>query len=271
MAYYALLDYDGYVCKAYFAAKARGALDTAWQILTDLTIAARDKAEEYFNSKVEMRWFMSGHTWKKDAFNTYKASRVKDPELKEFRDEVLAEEGIIKSKYLEADDLINMCVDYLDVTDDRDNYIVFSDDKDLHAVAKRYCKINLKEEVQRNEEPRIMLFAQMLAGDKEDDVTGIPKVGLKTAYKLLGGTPSLEKVVEVYKEKGFDRDYAKKNILLIKPMGMQMNEYPLSIMYLAGNILLLDELDDDVTPDGIKGEEVYLNKILDKIYNKEEQ
>lgn len=265
---YALLDYDGFVCKAFYAASAKKDLSLTWEILNRLTEKALNKTKDYFKSRdVEVILFMSGHTWKKEEFPGYKKSREKNPDLSEFRDEVIFSEKVIKSKCLEADDLINLCCEYLELDGKQDDYIVFSDDKDLHAIAKRYCKINLTEQVVQNKEPRIMLYAQMLAGDKEDDVQGIPKVGLKTAYKLLGSDASIDKVAEIYKEKNIPHLVAYMQILLIKPLSITMNLYPLSGMYVASNILDNRVVDEEMVDDCIKGELHYVHKILYPVYN----
>lgn len=269
MTKYALLDYDGFVCKAYFAARAHGNIGESWDILDRLTRAAMTKAQVYFEStEVAMRCFMSGHTWKKDAFEGYKKSREKDPDLSEFRDEVIRELEPVKADNLEADDLINLCREYIEMSDD-DDYIIFSDDKDLHAVAKRYCKINLTEQVVYNEEPRTMLYAQMLAGDKEDDVQGLPKVGLKTAYKLLGNEACIEKVAAIYNDRGSTPTNAYMQILLIKPLSISMNEHPISGMYVAGTILLEDKVDMDIIDDCINGEMQFVHKVIMEEYHKE--
>lgn len=271
MEHFALLDFDGFVCKAFFAAKARGNLGEAWNILYRLYNAATQKAAAYFDvnaTKLNIRLFMSGHTWKKDVFEDYKKSREKDPDLSEFRDEVIDMLWIAKSEHLEADDLINLCVEHIEMSGE-DDYIVFSDDKDLHAIAKRYCKINLAEQVVYNEEPRNMVYAQMLAGDKEDDVAGLSKVGIKTALKLLGDEACIEKVAAIYNDKGSTLHNAYKQILLIKPLSINMNAFPLSGIYSAGQILNSNYVDEEVLNDCIKGELRFVKEVLEQEYQEE--
>ena len=71
--HFALLDYDGFVCKAFFAAMARGEINDAENVLLELTNIAIQKAKDFFESEdVEVFKFMSGHSWKKDLYPEYK-------------------------------------------------------------------------------------------------------------------------------------------------------------------------------------------------------
>lgn len=99
-----------------------------------------------------IKYYISGHTYKKDIYPSYKANRKKDPLLGEFREFVKLYYGneLIKDD-VEADDLI--VADYEDY-DRNFNPVVFSDDKDLRYYCKRYCKINLSEEVVEQDEKK---------------------------------------------------------------------------------------------------------------------
>ena len=66
---YALLDYDGFVCKAYYSTIARQSddIEKMFDVLDELTVAARQKAELLStDGKVLVIKYMSGHTFKKD-------------------------------------------------------------------------------------------------------------------------------------------------------------------------------------------------------------
>ena len=271
MTKYALLDYDGFICKAFYAALSRAELDEAHNILHRLENAAIDKAIEFFGTeKVIVRKFVSGHTWKKDEYQSYKENREKNSFLGMFRDEVLDDDKhIYKFKNLEADDCINIIQEYID-DGYTDEYVTFSDDKDLHNTATAYCKINLNEEIVTRPWDYTQLFCQMLAGDKEDDVEGIPKVGMKTALKLLGDSPSIKKVFEVYRDKGIPIEKCKKEVSLILPLSCYFNKNRLSAEYFASRLLIdlpdTKRLFDWVVDDIIKGQKEYIDNIATIIY-----
>ena len=80
-------------------------------------------------------------------------------------------------------------------------------------------KINTTENIDiRYDEHK--LFCQMLAGDKEDNVEGINKVGMKTADKLLKdkGEYSLKNVIQIYKDKKVPEEECNKQLNLINPI-----------------------------------------------------
>ena len=101
----ALLDFDGYICKAYYATISRGSTDF------DEMLALLEELVESVESKVEkdaiIKYYISGHTYKKDIYPSYKANRKKDPLLGEFREFIKLYYGneLIKDN-AEADDLI---------------------------------------------------------------------------------------------------------------------------------------------------------------------
>ena len=270
---YALLDYDGYVCKALYAAISSGDITDAPRILLELTESAYEKAKKYFYSEdVELIKVMSGHSWKKDKYPTYKAKRKKDPRVGEFREWVFEnDEHIFKVEPFEADEILVMMHDYLNMYE-IGNCIVFSDDKDLHYVTLLNCKINLAEEIDvRFDENK--MFCQMLAGDKEDCVDGINKVGMKTADKLLAekGAYNLDNVISIYKDKNIEPSECFKQLELINPLkrefvdGYDKLTYDLVAEDLVHcrqpNLIFIDAL--------LKGQSDYLLKEVNKIYAKD--
>ena len=214
----ALLDFDGYICKAYYATISKGSTDF------DEMLALLEELAESAKSKVEkdaiIKYYISGHTYKKDIYPSYKANRKKDPLLGEFREFVKLYYGneLIKDD-VEADDLI--VADYEDY-DRNFNPVVFSDDKDLRYYCKRYCKINLSEEIIEQDEKEMeqLRIIQFLTGDKEDNIQGVYGIGEKKALielNKLGGV-TIENVIRVYKNKGISIDECLKNLILISPL-----------------------------------------------------
>lgn len=276
MTKYVFLDYDGFICKAWFASQARGHHDDPELILTKLVMSAVEKAENYFNHPVVIFPFVSGHSYKKDLYDTYKEHREKDGGLGEFRDYIISEYKVIRSEQLEADDLISLCAHYLERIGEGNNYIVFSDDKDLHYISRVYCKINIQSKVQTNSLPVCSsrkLMCQLIAGDKEDDIDGIPKVGMKTADKVLPTPCNLADVFKLYKSKGCSIDYALKNVSLVMPLLIH-EAHPdfLCAYYVASTILEGDrntKPDEEIIAETIKVQLEFLEKIAKGVYNEQ--
>ena len=176
----ALLDFDGYICKAYYATISKGSTDF------DEMLAVLEELVESAKSKVEkddiIKYYISGHTYKKDIYPSYKAHRKKDPLLGEFREFVELYYGyeLIKDD-IEADDLIVAV--YEAYNKDGFNPVVFSDDKDLRYYCRAYCKINLSEEIVEQDEKEMEQYRiiQFLTGDKEDNDQGVYGIGEKKA------------------------------------------------------------------------------------------
>lgn len=214
----ALLDFDGYICKAYYATISKGStdFDEMLALLEELVESAKSKVEKDAIAK----YYISGHTYKKDIYPSYKANRKKDQLLGEFREFVKLYYGneLIKDD-VEADDLI--IADYEEY-DRNFNPVVFSDDKDLRYYCKRYCKINLSEEIVEQDEKDMEQhrIIQFLIGDKEDNIQGVYGIGEKKALielNKLGGV-TIENVIRVYKNKGISIDECLKNLILISPL-----------------------------------------------------
>lgn len=214
----ALLDFDGYICKSYYATISKGStdFDEMLALLEELVESAKSKLDEY----ADINYYISGHTYKKDIYPSYKANRKKDPLLGEFREfiKLYYEDKIIKGN-VEADDLIVM--DYEFYSKAR-NPVVFSDDKDLRYYCKRYCKINLTEEIVEQDEKEMEQhrIIQFLTGDREDNVQGVYGIGEKKAVielNKLGGI-TIENVIRVYRNTGISIDECLKNLILISPL-----------------------------------------------------
>lgn len=266
MTKYALLDFDGFICKAWFASKSKYRQnDDPTVILRKLVREAINKATKYFDDEVTTYLFVSGHTYKKDLYPSYKATREKDEDMKAFRDAMINEYEAIKSEQLEADDLISICISAMDESED---YITFSDDKDLRDISDVICKININSQVEELNwgTGYINLFCRLLAGDKEDNVIGIPKVGMTTALKLLDTFPSIRNTFEIYKRKNISIDDALKQITLIAPVIRKWNEYPADVFYTGRNILDEGKLDEDIITEIIIGQVIFLSKLAMEVY-----
>ena len=266
---FAVLDYDGYICKAFYAAMAKsGNPDDALEILERLTKAAITKAAEYYKDmQVDLRLILSGHSWKKELYSDYKKSRDRNPYIGVIRDYVINEySNVIKPETLEADEACIMCHDF--AIKNGDSCIIFSDDKDLRYASLVKCKINLTEKIETEDDTK-HLYCQMLAGDKEDDIQGIHKVGLKTAEKLLKNNYDIENVISIYKNKKVSKKDCIKNINLIIPMKREFNanecNYDLAGMQMLYNCNSLEHANKSACEGQLK----FLKQKVDEVYGNE--
>lgn len=274
---YALLDYDGYVCKAFYANKEDPMnMQASATILRDLENAAAEKTAQYFNTprdKVKILRIMSGHSWKKDIYPSYKRKRKKDEFLGIFRDKVKTYPSVRIVQQLEADEVLVLLSDYFQAVN-FNRYVVFSDDKDLRYYCPTCCKINLTEEIVGQDflDVYTQQLEQMLIGDSEDNITGIPRVGAKTAPKLLSEYGyELSGVIRCFKDNKIDIDNCLRDLLLV---------IPLSKTYRDNTI----ELDKNIALDLISGttpidqniskllinQIQYLNKKVKEVYDSNE-
>lgn len=248
-----LLDFDGYICKAFYASVARGEdnFDEMISVLDDLTSAAVSKLENKFGSG-EIVKVISGHSYKKDIYPSYKSRRKRNEDLGAFREYVkLTLTDLMVVPYLEADDVITM------MASDLKDCVVFSDDKDLRYYNPQYCKININEEINYESDYEKKQLMQLLIGDKEDDIAGISKVGEKTAEKLLDMYGwNIDSVIEIYRDKQVSIDECLKNLLLTSPIRKEN-----VIDYKYG-------LDDSTTLNNILGHFRYWNEKVTEIYSK---
>lgn len=268
MSNYAILDYDGYICKSWYAAFARGDMFDAINVLNDLVDVAIEKALDYYDGELDgIIKVMSGHSWKKDLYDTYKATRDRNPYIGAFRKGLLeTEPDIIKPETLEADELCIMLHDYL--FDNNHSCILFSDDKDIHYTSLIHCKINITEQIDFVYNERHILY-QMLAGDKEDNISGINKIGMKTAEKLLKDKPSeISEVIKIYKDKGISKEECIKNLNLIIPMSYKFNNNKSSYKKACNTLLKENKIDEYAIKNCTQGQLDFLNMEASKIYDK---
>lgn len=220
----AILDFDGYICKSFYANKDDMMdMQKAESILLDLYQSAVTKVKDYFKdrtSPTKIIPVVSGHSWKKDIYPSYKRQRKRDEYLGLYREQIINKYKPVMIETLEADEVIVMLSDYLRAIG-RDDYVVFSDDKDLKYYTERYCKINITEQIVEQDIMALQYdqYCQMIIGDREDNIQGVPKVGEKTAPKLLNEYGfTLDGVIKIFKDKGIDIDQTLRDLLLIIPM-----------------------------------------------------
>ena len=109
----------------------------------------------------------------------------------------------------------------------------------------------------------------MLAGDKEDCVDGINKVGMKTADRLLKdkGQYSLENVIQIYKDKRVSEEECNKQLNLINPIKREFFQNADKMLYdIIGATLLSREIPERELLDTlIKYQQEYIAKEVRKV------
>ena len=112
----------------------------------------------------------------------------------------------------------------------------------------------------------------MLAGDKEDCVDGINKVGMKTADKLLKekGEYNLENVIQIYKDKNVTEEECNKQLNLINPIKREFFQDEDKMLYdIIGATLINREIPErELVNTLIKYQQEYIAKEVHKIYGK---
>lgn len=275
--YYAILDYDGYVCKAFYANKDDPMdMRISAEILRDLELAAVERTANFFNAPrdaVRVLRVMSGHSWKKDIYPSYKRKRKRDEYLGIFRDEVKRYPSIRLVPQLEADEVIVLLSDYFQSIN-FNNYIVFSDDKDLRYYCPTCCKINITEEIAEQDYLDVYKtqLEQMLIGDAEDNIKGIPGVGAKTAPKLLDQYGyDIKGVVRCFRDKGVDIDSCLRDLLLVIPLGRSYREpQPGKEESITTDIICNSKVVDQLICELLISQIQFLNKIVKEVYDEEE-
>ena len=270
----AILDYDGYICKSFYANKDDMMnFEKAEEILSDLENAAFKKINRMYpkqNNKIIK--VVSGHSWKKDIYPSYKRTRKRDEFLGIYRSSIIENyKGITIVDQLEADEVIVMIADWLRATNE--DFIVFSDDKDLRYYVENYCKINILEEPVL-QDPQALVYnqlEQMLVGDKEDNIQGVDKVGEKTAPKLLKQYGySLAGAVKIFKDKGIEIDRTLRDLLLIIPMSDTYTLETEPSYRVASSIIKKEKANPLDVHNAMIAQVQYLNKIVTEIYNTED-
>lgn len=266
---YVLLDADGLICRAFYGAKASGRnpLVVLNEMVDNIELKILGDILDPENTFLEFHFFTSSHNFKKDIISSYKEHRERDEELGKFRDQV--SEICYTCAHLEADDIISIVSEVLMTQGETGVYIV-SDDKDLKELQGKHLKFGRADTVECPNPP-INYYARMIAGDREDNVPGIPKVGIATAKRLLGQGCSLglDEVFQIYKDKGLTKKYAISQVLQIKMLSFFENKRPDLVQKLAELILAEDDdpLEDLITK-VIRNDIKYTISRARAVYNK---
>ena len=158
---------------------------------------------------------------------SYKATRKKHhaekeiPFIKEVREHLIKEyRNVLSVPLFEADDLVYALYRYY--SSKNIDFVVSSIDKDvLNSIEGEHY--NYKKNAWHKTSKEMALkfkYIQCLSGDSADNIKGLPKVGPKTAEKLLSDCAldevSLRKrVVSIYKEYGFDEKAFLQTLRLV--------------------------------------------------------
>lgn len=222
MIKYAILDYDGYICKAYFAAIAKEDMSFSkiQEILDVLIREAKFRVFKHFKLKsmkdVQVLKVISGRTFKKDLYTDYKAHRKPDEYLSMLRDYIKdIDRELYYHKELEADDIVLSLAQDL-----QDDCVVFSDDKDIHYYNRQPSStIKCDKPIHYYTDNKDSVI-QLVTGDSVDNIKGIPNVGKATAKKYFDkhNNYSLPMAIEMYKEYGISFEDCVKNLILVLPV-----------------------------------------------------
>lgn len=216
-----LLDYDGYIAKSFYAgvnADDPANFEECYKSLRNMEGYAIEKSARFFNCRekdLKVLKVVSGHTFKKDIYPSYKGNRKPDELLGMYRDEIKGEfyKELIVYPLLEADDILIMINELY-----HQNSIVFSDDKDLHKYCRYTCGLNEHKEINDLKYGFQNQLVQLAAGDTIDNIKGCPNYGeKKTETYLKRNGFTIENIVSLYLTNGVNLDDCTKNLILIHP------------------------------------------------------
>lgn len=191
-----------------------------WDIVSSCEVESAVGEMSKFKDHVLV--FTGSTNFRYDIFPDYKNKRTeeKPPEFYKLKKWAVKKFGII-SDVVEADDIVSYYA--------RKGHPITSADKDVllgtpgyhyDTYHKYFVKTTKKEALE-------FLCLQALAGDSGDGIPGLPRVGIKVkdvakkiveapnALKLLGDDKSLENVIKIYADKGFDKEHALTMIRLV--------------------------------------------------------
>jgi len=167
--------------------------------------------------------FTGSTNFRYDIFPEYKNKRKDDKpdEFYKLKKWAVKKFGII-SDIAEADDIVSYYA--------RKGHPITSADKDVLKGTPGYHYDTYHKCFVRTSKKEALEFTclQALGGDSGDGIPGLPGIGIKLdfvnhkfvikaprALKLLGDDKTLEKVVQIYIDKGFDKDHAITMIRLV--------------------------------------------------------
>lgn len=149
----------------------------------------------------------TGDNFRKGVYPSYKGSRKKTRKPVGYSAAVewaKEEYPFVEQDTLEADDVMGIIQSARRVPT-----CIVSDDKDLKTIpGKLYRPMSDEMMIIKDQEADYNFLYQCLVGDTTDGFSGCPKVGPKTAPKILGNHPSWEQVALAYQKAGLTREDA---------------------------------------------------------------
>ena len=165
------------------------------------------KADKYIVALTDKKNF------RKDILPSYKDNRKqkrKPLALPFLREHCIKEHDAVIMESLEADDVLGI----LATEPSNEERIIVSIDKDLYQIPGKISKDGQTFEEVSEDEANYWHMMQTLTGDSTDGYSGCPKVGVKTAQKILGDhiqVPILDlwmRVLAAYAKVGYSTDEA---------------------------------------------------------------
>ena len=211
------------------------------------------KGKEFFKGEeLKVIKSVSGHTFKKDLYPSYKAKRENDEYLGMYRSVIkeVHSDDITLVENLETDDVLIMINEL-----HRDDSVVFSDDKDLHKYCKYTCGLNEDKVINSERYGFIPQLAQLISGDTTDNIKGCPNYGEKKSETYLKRNGyDIYNVVKLYRDNGVSIDDCLKNLVLI---------HPVAIGILEANIYTQEEIVESI----LKRDVIDYGKVFYQIHN----
>ena len=187
--------------------------DDIWSLSTDLKQAKAHFAamvkdfEKTLDAKEVVVTLSGSNNFRKTVEPTYKWGRKKTRKpvgYKALTEWVKETYDTIQVDCLEADDVMGILGSV-----PRTCAIVVSDDKDMKSVPSNLYRPVTDERLTISEADADRYFyTQTLTGDVTDGYAGCPKIGPKTAEKVLGSHPTWDAVVAAYQKENLTADYA---------------------------------------------------------------
>jgi len=182
--------------------------DDIWSLSTDLKQAKKHFAatvkdfEKDLDAKEVVVTLSGSNNFRKTVEPTYKWGRKKTRKpvgYKALTEWVKETYNTIQVDCLEADDVMGILGSV-----PQTRAIVVSDDKDMKSVPCRLYRPATEERLTISEADADRYFyTQTLTGDVTDGYAGCPKIGPKTAEKVLGSHPTWNAVVAAYQKENY--------------------------------------------------------------------
>jgi len=187
--------------------------DDIWSLSSDLKAAKKlfkstiDGFKKELVVKDVVLTISGQNNFRKEILDTYKGGRkkVRKPVgYKALVEWAMAEYESILVDCLEADDVMGIMGSMPNT-----EAIIVSDDKDMKTIPCRLFRPQANERLVISDmEANKNFLIQALMGDMTDGYGGCPKVGIKTAEKILGNRPTWDAVVNQYQKENLTADYA---------------------------------------------------------------